>query len=782
MPLLTHKRRRDYRKEGLQPTSLVARWVPRVFRERAIFIPVSIGLLALLLMVAAVEGWRTGFPYQVGQRLDHGVAARVSFKRLNLSATEKAKEEAGAKVRPIFVNDPTLLKDLRLRLEANMLSVASAKKLEDVEPEVRKAFGLAPSDAKQNGQKPKSKSSQDIQKDFNLLKANLSGEGGTSRETIKKLTAEFARFIEPLRKYGRARSSDLEKLQLQVGDPVMIVPKGNPKATPVEATRADIVLEDSLNKDSGRLGMRLMKEFPDLSSLNFRDFLNKWLLAQVSFTLEYDDERTKAAVQLARESAEPVYDSYEKNQTLLEAGQVINDEVLNLLRAEYVAYEGQIPWAQRAQRMLTVTVLLLLLAVLVGHYIVRNEPKMVRSPVRLALYLGALATAVALGRLLSTGGWRAEVIPLTVTVMIFAVAYNQRLGLMTGLALSLVITLSTTAELTQFVVLFAVACAAVIPLSQVPSRSALIKVGFWSAAVYFVVSWCADTVWNRALGSGLTDTQLLLTSLRGAGSCLVAGYLVAGSLPFIESAFGVVTDISLLEMSDVSHPLLQELARRAPGTYNHSISVATIGEAAADAIAANGLLVRVGAYFHDIGKMLKPEYFVENMAAGGESRHKNLAPAMSTLIIIGHVKDGVDLARQHNLPRSIIDFIEQHHGTTLVEFFYHAATKQAELQPDHRHDAQESSFRYPGPKPQSKEAGVMMLADAVESASRTLSDPTPKRIESLVKSISMKRLLDDQLDESSLTLSEIRVVEDSLIKSLIAVYHGRIKYPEQRSA
>ena len=779
MPLLTYKRRRDYRKEGLQPTSLLARWVPRVFRERSIFIPVCIGLLALLLMVVAVEGWRTGFPYQVGQRLDHAVSARVSFKRLNLSATEKAKADAESKVRHIFVNDASLLKDLRLRLEANMLSVASAKKLEDVEPEVRKAFGLAPSDSKQNGQKQKS--SQDIQKDFNLLRVHLSGEGGTSRETIKKLTDEFARFIEPLRKYGRARSGDLEKLQLQVGDPVMIVPKGSPKATPVEATRADVVLEESLNKDSGRLGIRLKpQDYPELSYI--REFLNKWLLAQVPFTLEYDDERTKAAVQLARDAAEPVYDSYEKNQTLLEPGQAINEEVLNLLRAEYEAYEDQIPWVQRVERILTVTVLLVLLAVLLGHYIVRNEPKMVRSPVRLALYLGALAAAVALARLLSTGGWRAEVIPLTVTVMIFAVAYNQRLGLMTGLSLSLVITLSTTAELTQFVVLFAVACAAVIPLSQVPSRSALIKVGFWSAAVYFVVSWCADTVWNRALGSGLTDTHLLLTSLRGAGSCLVAGYLVAGSLPFIESSFGVVTDISLLEMSDVSHPLLQELARRAPGTYNHSISVATIGEAAADAIGANGLLVRVGAYFHDIGKMLKPEYFVENMSAGVESRHKNLAPAMSTLIIIGHVKDGVDLARQHNLPRSIIDFIEQHHGTTLVEFFYHAATKQAELQPDHRHDAQESSFRYPGPKPQSKEAGVMMLADAVESASRTLSDPTPKRIESLVKSISMKRLLDDQLDESTLTLSEIRVVEDSLIKSLIAVYHGRIKYPEQRSA
>ena len=157
-------------------------------------------------------------------------------------------------------------------------------------------------------------------------------------------------------------------------------------------------------------------------------------------------------------------------------------------------------------------------------------------------------------------------------------------------------------------------------------------------------------------------------------------------------------------------------------------------------------------------------------------------PAMSTLIIIGHVKDGVDLANQHNLPQPLINFVEQHHGTTLVEYFYHEAAKQADQQPDHKTDAEESLFRYPGPRPQSREAGVMMLADAVESASRTLSEPTAKRIESLVHEITMKRLLDGQFDESSLTLSEIRVIEDSLTKSLIAIYHGRIKYPQQRTA
>jgi membrane-associated HD superfamily phosphohydrolase len=170
------------------------------------------------------------------------------------------------------------------------------------------------------------------------------------------------------------------------------------------------------------------------------------------------------------------------------------------------------------------------------------------------------------------------------------------------------------------------------------------------------------------------------------------------------------------------------------------------------------------------------------MLAGQVSRHESLSPAMSALVIIGHVKDGVELARQHNIPDPLIDFIEQHHGTTLVEYFFHAATRQAESKPDHRFEVQESTYRYPGPKPQSREAAVVMVADAVEGASRALAEPTPKRIETLVHDIAMKRLLDGQFDECSLTLGELAIVEDSLTKSLIGIHHGRIKYPEQKTA
>jgi cyclic-di-AMP phosphodiesterase PgpH len=242
----------------------------------------------------------------------------------------------------------------------------------------------------------------------------------------------------------------------------------------------------------------------------------------------------------------------------------------------------------------------------------------------------------------------------------------------------------------------------------------------------------------------------------------------------------VLTDISLLELGDVAHPLLQELVRRAPSTYNHSITVGTIAEAAADAIGARGLLVRVGAYFHDIGKMLKPGYFIENQ--GDEvSRHETLVPAMSSLVIIAHIKDGANLARQHHLPEPIIDFVLQHHGTTLVGYFFERASQQSKQNPD-AGEVDESTFRYPGPKPQTKEAAVLMLADAVESASRTLVGPTPARIESLVREIAERRLEDGQFDDSGLTLRELRTIENSMIKTVTAIYHGRVKYPDQRTA
>jgi cyclic-di-AMP phosphodiesterase PgpH len=310
---------------------------------------------------------------------------------------------------------------------------------------------------------------------------------------------------------------------------------------------------------------------------------------------------------------------------------------------------------------------------------------------------------------------------------------------------------------------------AILLLLNVRSRTQLVQVATVAGAVYFAMTIATGLLTDQTCALMLTDAlrHLLWGSL--------AGFILTGLLPVVERCFGIVTDISLLELADGSHPLLQELVRRAPGTYTHSMTVATLAEAAAEAIGANPLLVRVGSYFHDVGKMLKPQYFIENQR--GDNRHRQLEPALSTLIIIGHVKDGLALAHQYHLPRPIIDFIGQHHGTTLVEYFYREAMKQQEAAGQVNADI-EACFRYPGPRPQNRENGILMLADAVESTSRTLAHPTPGSLQKLVHDLLMKRLLDGQFEQSGLTLTELHRIEASLSKSLIALFHARIKYPE----
>lgn len=254
---------------------------------------------------------------------------------------------------------------------------------------------------------------------------------------------------------------------------------------------------------------------------------------------------------------------------------------------------------------------------------------------------------------------------------------------------------------------------------------------------------------------------------------IVCAAIVIGIIPMIETVFHYTTDIKLLELSNLNSPILRELMIRAPGTYHHSVLVGNLVEAAAEAINANPLLARVAAYYHDIGKISKPQYFIENVG-GGENRHDKLSPNMSALILISHVKEGVELAREHRLGRSIIDIIRQSHGTALIKFFYQKAqncTAEGQALDDR-------DFRYPGPKPQTREAGLVMLADCVEAASRTLTDPTPSRIQGMVQKIINNVFIDGQLDECELTLHNLHEIAKSFNQILAGIYHHRIDYPE----
>ena len=306
---------------------------------------------------------------------------------------------------------------------------------------------------------------------------------------------------------------------------------------------------------------------------------------------------------------------------------------------------------------------------------------------------------------------------------------------------------------------------------RIRRRTQIIKAGILAGLMQFIVVFL---VHNFPSFKNFNFTHLEELGICVGGG-IVSSVVIVGILPIFEFIFGVVTNISLLELSDFNHPLLRKMILEAPGTYQHSLIVANLAEAASEAIGANSLLARVGAYYHDIGKILKPQYFVENQIPYRDT-HKSLKPSISKLIIINHVKEGIELAKKYRLNPRIIDFIQQHHGRSLVYYFYHQA-KRLDFQKNW-----EEEFRYPGPLPQSKEVAIVALADTIEAVSRTLEEPTPKRIEELVKDVVRKKFLEGELDESGLTLSDLNKIIKSFIHILNATFHTRIVYPSDENS
>jgi putative nucleotidyltransferase with HDIG domain len=308
-------------------------------------------------------------------------------------------------------------------------------------------------------------------------------------------------------------------------------------------------------------------------------------------------------------------------------------------------------------------------------------------------------------------------------------------------------------------------------------------------------------IWLSSLSFGMIAINLFppmdndwgmigVQSALALGNGIITAMIVGGALPMLEHLFQITTDVSWLELSDLNHPLLRRMTIEAPGTYHHSLVVANLAEAAAEKIGANATLCRVCAYFHDVGKLVKPEYYTENMNFE-RNPHDDLAPTMSALIIIAHVKEGVDLALTHGLNKQIIDVIQQHHGTSLVYYFYQRAIQQQEdaraggkimnIREEDIPEVQEESFRYTGPKPQTKESAIVSLADIVESASRSLEKPTPQKIEQLVNELIEERIADGQLDECDLTLGELRVIAERFRLTLMTKLHTPIAYPKHES-
>lgn len=383
--------------------------------------------------------------------------------------------------------------------------------------------------------------------------------------------------------------------------------------------------------------------------------------------------------------------------------------------------------------------------------------------------------------------------PFVLAPMVHTVLLGRAMGIFSTIYVSLLGVLLVPVEEKGMYLAVSLLCGlvAVQALHRTHRRVQLLRAGFYAGLMALILSMIFGAIDLRSVmhPDAMEEWKLVaLASATALGMGIGIALLVSGFLPVLEGLFQLTTDISWLEFSDLNHRLLRRLQLEAPGTFHHSLVVASLSEAAAEAVGANAAMCRVGAYYHDIGKLKKPEYFIENQGDGAENPHDTLTPTMSALIITAHVKDGVDLALKHKLNPRVIDVIREHHGDSLVSYFHRRAQEQkrAELKkvekglenPEDLPKVDKKNFRYPGPTPRSRESGIISLADAIESASRTVKKPTPAKIRSLVDDIVASRISDGQLDNCLLTVRDLSKVKEVFCKTLRSMLHSRIDYPK----
>lgn len=715
--------------------------------------PAKIGLLIFTaaILCIVVEAWNPPFAFRIFRETDRDVVCSVPFSVAAPQKTKEAKLNARFETPHVYVNDPAKMAQFKARLHNTVQSLLSSANYESMSDDDKNRWAhFLPADTTPEVAAEKFAALQGaLEKDIEL--ANFK--------------ASIDRVFRPYEKNGIL-------LKLHEGregnqEVIRIYDTGSMPATARTVPVRDVLIGNAyLIKDLLNL------DFPrDIS-----DMLFQWIRPELSETLTEDRDSTVKEQNLAEEAVGPVYTQYEPGQVLAKGRTPIDLDTFNLLKQEFDVYLAQRTVNDKMIRTAGVFVFLFI-ALIMASFFVHSRLIQLRGRATWKTYVtvfGLMMLTTAFGRLLqvifANQGGNPELVPILVFAQGMSIAFSWEAAIVTTFIIALSLTLSGTFELATFLVMMGTITTVVVLSHDIRHRGKSLLVACIAGVTAFALSYA----------TGLFQTQEIQPRLFADSSLrmfwgVTSGFIMSGLLPFIERIFGILTPMRLLEIGSPSHPLLQELARRAPATYSHSMQTAAIAEAAAEAIGARAALVRVGAYFHDIGKMMHPDYFTENQ--NGVNIHDTLEPRMSTLIIVAHIKDGVDLARQNRLPQPIIDLLEQHHGTLLVSFFYDKANRTSRETTGQELD--ESPFRYPGPTPQSKEAGILMLADAIESACRSIGDVAPNRIENLVRQISEARMEDGQFDDSGLTLGEIRTIENSMITSILAIKHSRIKYPDK---
>ena len=486
----------------------------------------------------------------------------------------------------------------------------------------------------------------------------------------------------------------------------------------------------------------------------------------------YDQEVTNARRQQAENNVPLAKDQVLDGERIIESHEVLTKSHVEKLRSLAVARaeRGEMEglWAKLTPFVGKFFLMLTILAVL-AIYLISDRPAIFNDRKKLLLIALNIFFIGAITFISNRFSLSSYIIPISTVSLIITIFFDTRVGLFVTVIAALLIGALRGNEFTITITSVFVGAVAVQTVRKVRTRNWIIHSGLLISAAYIFI----------ILINGLVSYAVFSETLSNWWIGVLNGFLAPGIayllIIILESVFDLTTDMTLLELSDFNHPLLRQLHLEAPGTYHHSYLVGMLAESATEALGGNALLARVGAYYHDIGKLEKPEYFVENQTKG-RNPQENLTPTMSSLILSNHVRRGVEMARGFGLPKEIEAFIYQHHGTSLMTYFYQKALEQGT-------DASlsENEFRYPGPRPQTRETAIVMMADAVEAASRTLKDPTPNRIKGLIEQIIDERFKSGELDESPLTLKDLSKISVAFQKILIGRFHGRVDYPKAES-
>lgn len=741
-------------------------WRRHVFnRSTGWGLVVCLGLTGLVAFAAI---WASGRPLvEAGRVMADTRTVRTEFRVVDETATEQAKAAARLSAPRVYVALKEILDDTRRALESLPEALGNVEEIDAVEPTLVAQLGLTQEGLDDLRQyRDNGKVSDRYLGMVRRLYENLCRTPILDAQTYQLERAAGSTLMDL--RVGARPAEDVPKLRaLDAGSPgIADELRALAAASGFSGPTLDVVVARLMN--AGQPGPTAAPASPTQPSA-------------VRPTFQFDSALTVSRQELAARRVEPKTVTYTDREVIFRRGDVLTPTQLDVfrtaLREEAKAARPVIVWGQRGVLAALIAAIVLAIAGYSALFVrpVRNNPARMAA---LAGLLGVSACIAIYASAMQPGLIAlTAVTPTVLCAVILAIAYSQRVALGYASLHALLVCAALGLGVGTLAVMLAGVGAVVWRLKELRDRDTLIWLGFLAAlamgSVTLVATLAELPLSMAALKQAATDA-----GLAAFGGLTVSG-LTLFILPALERGFGITTGMTLIELRDPKNPLLRQLQQRAPGTYNHSLNLAALGEAAADAIGADSLLTYVGALYHDIGKMNKPDYFVENQSPGF-NRHDKLSPAMSLLIIVGHVKDGMELAREFGLPRPLWHFIESHHGTTLVEYFFNRARRQAEASVASGDGAEaptELEYQYPGPRPRTREAAIIMICDAVESATRAMADPTPARIDALVRAIATKRLMDGQFDECELTLRELNTIVEAVSKTLASIYHGRIAYP-----